>query len=122
MKKTTYNLLKKHHSRIETILTDLIGNNNLDSFEPYIYNLGSTISEIFNISDLAEHSEYMEILNEIDVYDKNLSIRIENYLIKEINLVAALGFHIAHFEYDKKNYGYSDEDKMVLKESETEEI
>ncbi len=60
-----------------------------------VKNLGGTLFEAFDLTTTSEYSEYIEILNEIDKLDENLSARLEAYLTKEMNLMALLGFDFA---------------------------
>ncbi len=102
MKNMINKLTEKHYDEIRETLSKISNYDNSKSLDLYTKNLGSTISEIFNIFDLEDYYEYVDILTELDNYDPLLSRRLEDYLIKEVNLVALLAFHIAVKNNDYK--------------------
>ncbi len=95
MENTINKLTEKYRDDIREIFTKISNPNDPKLLELYTKNFGSTISEIFDISDLRGYTEYADILSELDKYDPLLSKRLEDYLIKEVNLVALLGLHVA---------------------------
>ncbi len=102
MENTIKKLTNKYRDDIKKIFNQLSVEENSELKNKYIDDFGSTISDIFQISDLKGYSEYLNILNEIDKLDPELSKRLEDYLIKEINLVALLGLHVALIKDDLK--------------------
>lgn len=95
-------LKELYREEIKTIFTHLPSGEEFLTDEDAYENFGSTISEVFKITDLKGYGEYVDILSKIEGYDMQLAYQLENYLMKEINLVALLGLHVA-MEENKNN-------------------
>ncbi len=59
-----------------------------------VENFAFCLEEIFNVFETSEFNEYIKILNKIELSNPDLIKELEEYLIKEINLAALLGFHV----------------------------
>jgi len=56
-------------------------------------NFAFSLEEIFNVFETTEFNEHIKILNKIELSNPDLIKELEEYLVKEINLAALLGFH-----------------------------
>lgn len=58
--------------------------------------LGGILSDAFDIPDMKEYDEYIDIITKIEAHDSRLALKLERYLVKEINLMCLLAFHVAY--------------------------
>ncbi len=88
-------LEETYKKQIKTIFTKLREEKYPNSEMEYHGHFGDEIAELFQVTYLKEYGEYIKIIDQIEAANPKLSRKLENYLAKELNLIALLSLHAA---------------------------
>lgn len=88
-------LEETYKKQIKTIFTKLREEKYPNSEIEYHGHFGDEITELYQLTNLEEYNDYIKIFNQIEAADPKLAEKLEDYLAKEINLIALLSLHAA---------------------------
>lgn len=88
-------LQKTYTKEIRTIFNELVEERYPGIKPQSLSKFGNEIAYFYNITDFQEYDKYVEMLNKVEEYNPKLAENLEEYLEKELNLVALLSLHAA---------------------------
>lgn len=100
MKKRIDELKKAHGADLMRGLKELFEKRGVHYTAEYGEEPALALEEVNSVWDTEEYESYVRMLEEIEGVNPRLAVKLEEYFLKELNLVALLGFQLGK-ETDK---------------------